>query len=293
MQSILRQGEDFIVWVQQFQNPALNTFFEVFTLFGGHGYLLMVPLVLWSVNHRLGWQLLLVFSATAFVNFLLKDAIGLPRPFEVDPRIISDGELGYALPSGHAQLVVVFWGMLAAWIGRNWFWGLAVAIMFLMGFSRIYLGVHYPTDVLLGWALGVLSLWAWWRWQPAAADRLAEMSRQQQGLLLLAVVVALVLLSALLGAEAGTYGAIGLLVGAAGAMIVSGGVLQLSGGVLWQRAARFVLGAVLLLVLLRWLPVLTASLPESLMAATVTVLLGLFLVTFPLLAARIGLDRPY
>lgn len=291
---MLEWGIDFIVWVQQFHSPPLNAFFEVFTWFGGYGYLLLIPLAVWCIDHRLGWQMLLLFSANAFVNLLLKDAIGLPRPFEVDPRVVSDGELGYALPSGHAQLVVAYWGLLAAWVGRNWFWALALVIMFLMGFSRVWLGVHYPTDVLAGWALGGLMLWGWLRWQPLWAERVGSLSPSQQWLGVVLAAVALLVLSALLGGEAGTYGAIGLMLGIAAAMIHGGRVLDLDGGSLWQRGGRFLLGMALLLGLLQLLPraLGAAGLPDAAMAFLITVILGAFFVYLPLFAGRLGLDRP-
>ena len=63
--------------------------------------------------------------------------------------------LGGGLPSGHAQNGLVVWGGLAAWARRPWVWTLAVLIIVLLGLSRVYLGVHYPSDVAAGAALGM------------------------------------------------------------------------------------------------------------------------------------------
>ncbi len=71
--------------------------------------------------------------------------------------------LGYSFPSGHAFFAVTVYGLLAYWLTRTGrgcvCWLFAVALIALVGFSRIYLGVHYASDVLAGFAVGVP--WAW------------------------------------------------------------------------------------------------------------------------------------
>jgi hypothetical protein len=58
------------------------------------------------------------------------------------------------LPSGHAQNTLVLFFILASWLKKRWAYACAGALCLLIGFSRIYLGVHFPTDVLAGWILG-------------------------------------------------------------------------------------------------------------------------------------------
>jgi hypothetical protein len=137
----------------------VQRFFEIFTSFGGRHYLYLVPLLVWCADFRLGVRVCVAMAATLVLNTTLKEWIGQPRPFELDDRIVSAGEAGYGLPSGHAQLVVVYWGLWADWVGRRDFWVLSLIIMFGMGVSRVYLGVHFPSDVVAGWALGGLTLW--------------------------------------------------------------------------------------------------------------------------------------
>jgi len=63
------------------------------------------------------------------------------------------------MPSAHAQNAVAVWGEVAGWVKRPWSAGFAVGLMIVIGISRIYLGVHFPTDVLVGWGLGWVVLW--------------------------------------------------------------------------------------------------------------------------------------
>ncbi len=74
--------------------------------------------------------------------------------------------LGYSFPSGHAFAAVTLYGMLAYWLARGQerpravgVWGAGILLILLIGFSRIYLGVHYASDVAAGFAAGLPWLW--------------------------------------------------------------------------------------------------------------------------------------
>jgi hypothetical protein len=72
---------------------------------------------------------------------------------------MSSAENSFGLPSGHAQNAVVIWGTLANRIKTRWAWIITIIVMFLIGLSRLYLAVHFPIDVLLGWLFGIAVLW--------------------------------------------------------------------------------------------------------------------------------------
>ncbi len=116
-----------------------------------------------------------VFAATgsgALLSVALKFLIGRKRPTVV-PHLMAENSLSF--PSGHSMGSFVVYFTLAAVLARMverrreklFFVGLAAMLSFLIGLSRIYLGVHYPSDVLGGWAAGTVwaGLWAmtlWW-----------------------------------------------------------------------------------------------------------------------------------
>jgi membrane-associated phospholipid phosphatase len=128
---------------------------------------------------------MIFFLISAYINSAAKDLCNQPRPFEYSDRvraIVPAGGCGF--PSGHTQATVLIWGYLAACFRRFWFWGLALALMVLVPLSRLYLGVHFPTDLVGGYWLGAIMLFiaigpalrleAWLRqldprWQFAAA----------------------------------------------------------------------------------------------------------------------------
>ncbi len=112
---------------------------------------------------RHAWRLALFLGTTTAlgvaVDTLLKALVGRARPVFPDPFARASGE---SFPSGHAMgatvlfgaLLLVFLPMLSS-IGRRWAFGLAAVAAFGVGLSRVVLGVHYPSDVVGGWLLGL------------------------------------------------------------------------------------------------------------------------------------------
>lgn len=151
---------DIIVWIQQFGNTLLDYFFIAVTILGNEEFFLVaIPVVYWCVDKKFGFKLGIFFLLSAYVNDLVKGIFMTPRPDPDDVRVLyPESGGGYAFPSGHAQGAAVFWGMIAWQIKRVWAWLVAVALIALIGISRLYLGVHWPIDVLGGWAIGAVLL---------------------------------------------------------------------------------------------------------------------------------------
>jgi membrane-associated phospholipid phosphatase len=113
----------------------------------------------------------LCLAALALV-FGLKGVIDAPRPGTVDPSVIQYAvETSSAMPSGHALASIVILGWV--WLrGSRSMRLLAViaSFVFLIGLSRVYLGVHYPSQVIAGWAIGTLILWVFSRLFPSVSS---------------------------------------------------------------------------------------------------------------------------
>lgn len=149
----------FIVWVQQFAEPWLTNLFLGITSLGSmEYYIVAIPAIYWLIDKHLGFRFALLLIFSAYTNSGLKYRFAAPRP-PLELRLtVQDG---YSFPSGHAQGSTVFWGFLAMYIKKPWAWVGAVVMAGLISFSRIYLGVHYPIDIIGGIALGILLLWGY------------------------------------------------------------------------------------------------------------------------------------
>ncbi len=104
---------------------------------------------------------LLIISVVSFgILTLLKHYFGIDRPYVIDPSLTYyDNETSFALPSGHALMSVVILGWVAIRHPKSHtlLWG-TILLVILIGASRIYLGVHYPSQVIAGWLFGILIL---------------------------------------------------------------------------------------------------------------------------------------
>jgi membrane-associated phospholipid phosphatase len=237
----LTQGSLQLIAALQQIHPALHLFFQAFTFLGQpQVYVLMLPLLVWCVDVRIGARVGVFLLLSSQLNAVLKELFHQPRPCDFDPSLQLAWFEGYGLPSGHAQFVVAFWGAMAAWARKRWLWVLVVVLSLLVGFSRFYLGVHFPQDILAGWAVGGLSLVVYLAVQPGFERWLAGLGLRWQ--LLLAGGVPLILFITLPGKNVAT--AMGALAGAGVGFALSRRYVPFSPtGPIWQRSMRFVLGA--------------------------------------------------
>jgi membrane-associated phospholipid phosphatase len=247
MEGIWQWGLDLIHAVQSVHGPALDAVFKAITFMGEEDfYLILLPLLLWCVDFAFGARLAFFFLFSACVNSGAKGLIAHPRPFDLDPGVKLHEAGGYGLPSGHSQSAVVVWGIIASHARKRWVWAVAALLMVLIGFSRIYLGVHFPTDVLGGWALGAILLAGYVLLAPRIEAWLERVGLVVQLVLAVAVPLALVLLYT----SDDSLSAMGVFLGAGVGIALAGQWVPFSaGGPVWQRAVRLLLGAAVLLAL--------------------------------------------
>ena len=244
-------GTDLILWIQSFSSGLLDTFFLAVTWLGNaEAYIVMLTLIYWCINRRWGIRLLVLMMLSSWTNEFVKSLLKLPRPDPTRVRQLVE-EPTYGLPSNHAQTTgVVLWGYLAVKVRRGWFTALAVVMALLISFSRLYLGAHFPQDVLAGWLLGAIVLILWLRYEDRLAARWAGLSTG--GKLALSVLGPIALALLLPPDRAGQYpnafGAVvgGILMGAGfGSLIEARWVSFRVEGSLGRRALRYLVGIAL------------------------------------------------
>ena len=161
----MENGFDLAVtqWFYSVRNDYLNSIFVFVTHLGDVWFItaLCVILILIPSARFQGftWPLVAGALIPALLQRFLKELIKRPRP-DVDMFLIDQS--GYSFPSGHSLTGLVFYGFAIFLINRK-FRGSRIAkvssiflgcLIFLLGLSRLYLGVHYITDVLAGWTIG-------------------------------------------------------------------------------------------------------------------------------------------
>jgi membrane-associated phospholipid phosphatase len=184
MDALFQGGIDWIVAIQ-----SLGDWLELpmifFTTLGNEDFFFLVlPLVYWSVDPGLGLRIAFILAASNYLNSIVKLLFVAPRPFwvsaQVEPFL---HENTFGIPSGHAQNSAAFTGIMAAWIKKPRAWAAALLLTFFIGFSRLYLGLHFVHDILAGWAIGFVLLFLFLRfWEPVAAWLRMKSLLQQIGL---------------------------------------------------------------------------------------------------------------
>jgi len=148
--------------VYAWRRPWLNSAMLFFTASGGRFAVIPVAVLSYAFwrQGRLPDTITVIVSVggAAILTLVLKALFGRPRPDIIPPLIV---ETTYSFPSGHTIVAVALYGLMAVLFGRQERYGWAVFSslwVLAVGFSRIYLGVHYPSDVVGSLALGVIWL---------------------------------------------------------------------------------------------------------------------------------------
>jgi len=182
-------------FLQSFESPLLTTFMRFITSLGYlEFFLVFLVIFLLGIHYKKGFILFIVLLWTGIFTMSAKHFFALPRPFHVDNTLQKlDGQLPdkstltlskkgatefweglsqevvettrqsehleHGFPSGHTSIAIAFWGTLFCLYRQTWIRGICLALMVLVPFSRLYLGVHFLADVIGGLVLGGL-MWA-------------------------------------------------------------------------------------------------------------------------------------
>jgi membrane-associated phospholipid phosphatase len=245
MDTLFETGLEWIIALQAVHGPVIDSFFRGITFMGEEMFfLLFIPFLFWSVDTAIGARVGIAFLLSAYLNPVLKDIFQEPRPFNLNSSIkLSDAE-GGGMPSGHAQTSVMVWGTLAWQVGKKWVWGIAISLMLLIGFSRVFLGVHFPHQVVAGWMVGIVILMAYILLDPRIEPWLTGLRLHEQ----LAVAFFVPVLLALVFLSDSTVAAMAVMTGFGCGLALAHHYVPFSAaGHWWQRLLRYVIGAAVML----------------------------------------------
>ena len=181
---------EYLLLLQRFResiNNALTPFMEGVSLFAVT-YLIMIPVfVYWAVDKRKGLYTLVSYYLCCGFNAMLKLTACIYRPWIRDARVLPAGDAittatGYSFPSGHTVTAGPIYGglVVSSWKWKKWVSAILVFLVLLTGFSRNYLGVHTPQDVIVGLLETVL-----WLFVAAKLFSYIEKHREKENLFLI------------------------------------------------------------------------------------------------------------
>ena len=146
--------------------PILDGALGVITYLGSEALFIVAALVVyWCVSKKYGYYLMATGMIGTALNQFLKILCRVPRPWVRDPGFTivesaREGAGGYSFPSGHTQSVTSILGGVARFTKKAAVRIVCVAAVVLVAFSRLYLGVHYPSDVGFSLVVGIVLVFA-------------------------------------------------------------------------------------------------------------------------------------
>ena len=146
----------FLRYLEAIRMPVLNEFMLAITHLGEEtAFLVLALIVFWCVDKRRGYLLMSVGFLGTMANQFMKLWFRVPRPWVLDPEFTileqaREAAAGYSFPSGHTTSAVGTFGSLAATSRQKRSAVIYTVLAVLVGFSRMYIGVHTPADVIVG-----------------------------------------------------------------------------------------------------------------------------------------------
>lgn len=153
---------NFLRILEDIRIPVLNEIMLGITYLGDEIAFLVVALILfWCVDKRQGYYILAIGFLGTIANQFMKLWFRILRPWDLDPSFTileqaREGAGGYSFPSGHSQSSVGTFGGIAATTKNKIIKWISIAVCILVPFSRMYVGVHTPMDVIVGSAMAVV-----------------------------------------------------------------------------------------------------------------------------------------
>ncbi len=275
--------------------PGLGDFFLLVTQIGSELFYVVLLLIgYWVFNKRESIIMTYVLIVSILSNYWLKVIIAAERP-PTSYWFPGTDPPNYSNPSGHAQFSASLYGWFAVRIKTWWMALLAVVLTFLIGFSRIYLGVHYLGDVLIGWGVGILIVIGFYYLEKPAREFFSRYKFEHLLLSVFFIGLLMTLVAALLPPPPNdNFGALGgLTMGLALGLALEnkfvGFSVEAPNGQKWRLVLRVVIGLVLVIgVMIGLAPILPS---ENLLLRTVryflTAITGIF--AWPVIFKKINL----
>lgn len=149
---------DMLMWFQNIRSGLLTVLFTLFTICTEVPVITVLTGILyWCIDKKAGQRVLYALSTSLNINGAIKDIIKMPRPIGISglKSLRIETATGYSFPSGHTQTSTTFWTSMMILFKNIWIYIIGILLIIGAGVSRLYLGVHWPMDVIAGWIFGI------------------------------------------------------------------------------------------------------------------------------------------
>lgn len=150
---------DILMYIQSMRNDILTVIFTLFTVCTEVPVItVLVGILYWCIDKKRAQRILFALAGSLNINAGLKNLIKMPRPIGIKglESMRVETATGYSFPSGHTQTATTFWTSMMLMFKKTWIYIVGILMIAGAGLSRLYLGVHWPMDVIAGWILGIV-----------------------------------------------------------------------------------------------------------------------------------------
>ena len=200
-------------FLQSFTNPLLDIFFQLITYFG-HPliWFVLAAWLFWLGKEKKSFMLMTVLLFSSFISGALKQIFARPRPTGL---IALDDLNGYSFPSGHSTLAGTIAGYtyFSKWMNKQTKY-IVILLTLLTGISRLYLGVHFLTDVLAGLLIGTIIGWLISKYEPILTNASFHISKLREDSILVIFFTIIIIIDLIIPEEYyGAYAILGYFIG--------------------------------------------------------------------------------
>lgn len=150
---------DILMYLQSIRNELLTGIFTFFTICTEVPVItVLTGVIYWCINKKAGQRTLFALCGSLNINAGVKNFVKMPRPIGTKglESLRIETATGYSFPSGHTQTATTFWTSMMYLFRKSWIYIIGILMILGAGISRLYLGVHWPMDVIVAWGFGIV-----------------------------------------------------------------------------------------------------------------------------------------
>ncbi|MCC3869565.1 phosphatase PAP2 family protein [Terrisporobacter mayombei] len=150
---------DILMYLQSIRNELLTGVFTFFTVCTEVPVItVLTGIIYWCINKKAGQRTLFALCGSLNINAGVKNFVKMPRPIGTKglESLRIETATGYSFPSGHTQTATTFWTSTMYLFRKSWIYIIGILMILGAGISRLYLGVHWPMDVIVAWGFGIV-----------------------------------------------------------------------------------------------------------------------------------------
>lgn len=150
---------DILMYLQSIRNELLTGIFTFFTICTEVPVItVLTGVIYWCINKKAGQRTIFALCGSLNINAGVKNYVKMQRPIGTDglQSLRIETATGYSFPSGHTQTSTTFWTSMMYLFRKSWIYIIGILMIIGAGISRLYLGVHWPMDVIVAWGFGIV-----------------------------------------------------------------------------------------------------------------------------------------